>query len=68
MLPNWSASLTKWFDDENQLKNVVLFPAFRAAVKLSIGNLSYNTIIDVKNIDHTNYTMVYNLLIIHDPF
>ena len=65
MLPNWSASLTKWFDDENQLKNFVLFPAFRAAVKLSIGNLSYNTIIDVKNIDHT---MVYNLLIIHDPF
>ena len=39
VLPNWSSDLTKWFENEEQLRNCVLFPAYRAAVKLTIGIL-----------------------------
>ena len=39
MLPNWSADLTNWFENEEDLRHSVLFPAYRAAVKLTIGKI-----------------------------
>ena len=37
MLPNWSLPLSDWFEKETELKDLVLYPAFKAAVKLAIG-------------------------------
>ena len=61
MLPNWSADLTNWFENEEDLRHSVLFPAYRAAVKLTIGKILGSFI--------SNFFSVYfpNTLALTDP-